>query len=414
MNQRTKRYTRFCGIDVHKRTHVACALDRDGQFLIRSQSFGNDAEGFGQLLQRLNAVGKPEQILLAMEATGHYWYSLHDFLVRQGYTAIVLNPIQTAQQAKKGIRKTKTDKTSARHIATLIKNGEHRPAQIPGPLAMTCRQVTRLRYALMKQQARIKQLLRSRLHPAWPEFEASFADPFCVTARTLLAQAPTPQDLLAIDADDLTALLRGASRGKLGAALAQRLRKSAETSIGMRRGLQGVRICIRTLLDQLQATIPLRKQLETQIEDLADRIPHYIFTLPAVAPLSGVSLFGEIDPVETFASSNQLVAFSGLDTTVAESGQSANRPGGQPRRRISKRGSPYLRRTLWMMAHRAAYLEGDLRTYFLRKRSHGLHHLAAVTATATKLCRIVWRIMTDQRDYLPDSPSTEPVSRHSS
>jgi len=53
------------------------------------------------------------------------------------------------------------------------------------------------------------------------------------------------------------------------------------------------------------------------------------------------------------------------------------------------------------MAHRAVYLEGDLRDYFLRKRAAGLHHLAAVTAAAVKLTHVVWRIMTDERDYLP-------------
>jgi len=404
MTQTTRKYKYFCGIDIHKRTHVACMLDRDGQFLIRSQSFANDAQGYGQLIARLDAAARPEKILLAMEATGHYWYALHDFLSRRGYRVVVLNPIQTAQQAKKGIRKTKTDKTDARHIATLIKNGEHRPAQVPGPMAMTCRQVTRLRYSLLTQQARIKQLIRSRLCPAWPEFEGCFADPFCVTARKLLALAPTPKDLLAIDTGELAAMLRGASRGKLGPALAQRLRETAETSVGMQRGLEGTRICIRTLLAELEALAPIRKQLESEIQTLADRIPHYLLTLPGATPLWAVSLFGEIAPVETFASGVQLVAFAGLDTTVVQSGQSS-----QARRHISKRGSPYLRRTLWMMAHRAAYLEGDLRTYFLRKRGRDLHHLAAVTAVATKLCRIVWRIMTDRRDYLPESPARQRV-----
>ena len=49
-------------------------------------------------------------MLIAMEATGHYWYGLHDFLARNGYRVVVLNPIQTAMQAKKGIRKCKTDR----------------------------------------------------------------------------------------------------------------------------------------------------------------------------------------------------------------------------------------------------------------------------------------------------------------
>ena len=54
-----RRYTRFCGIDVAKRKHVACILDRDGAFVARSPSFNNDAEGFQQILARLHEAGGP-------------------------------------------------------------------------------------------------------------------------------------------------------------------------------------------------------------------------------------------------------------------------------------------------------------------------------------------------------------------
>lgn len=51
------------------------------------------------------------------------------------------------------------------------------------------------------------------------------------------------------------------------------------------------------------------------------------------------------------------------------------------------------------MEHLAIRREGPLRTYYLRKRRQPLHHLAAVTATVLKVCRISCRILTDQRDY---------------
>lgn len=399
MTTRPKRYARFCGIDIGKRKHVACILDADGQFGLRPQSFLNDAAGYEHLLGRLDQADGPRRVLVAMEATAHYWYGLHDFLRRRGYDVAVLNPIQTAQQARKAIRKRKTDKTDARHIATLIKNGEHRPTLVPGELGMTCRQLTRLWWALKKHAARTKQLLRSRLHPVWPEYETYFANPFCATGRKLLHAAPTPPDLLAIAPDGLAELLRKASRGKLGVRLAHAIRHSTEHSVGMRRALDGARIGIRILLAQLDALRPIRQQLEDQIQSLADQLPGYLLTVPGAAPLRTVSLFGETDPFEAFPSPTQLVAFAGLDLTVFQTGQYD-----APRRHISKRGSPFLRRTLWAMAHQAVRFEGDLRDYYLRRRRDGLHHLAAVTAVAIKLCRVVWRIMTDKRDYHPDGP----------
>ncbi len=403
--QTLRKYSRFCGIDVAKNKHVACVIDRDGELIFRSQSFTNEAEGYQQILARLQKVGGPRHVSVAMEATGHYWYSLHDFLVRHQYTVAVLNPIQTAQQAKKAIRKTQTDRIDARHIAVLLKNGEHRPAIIPGELAMTCRQLTRLRFALIHQQMRTKQLLWSRLHPVWPEYEALFATPFCKTGRKLLETAPTPQDVSALSKEQLNDLIRNTSRGKYGEAQAQKVRQAAENSVGTTRGIEAARIGIRSLLAQIEALKPIRQQLETDIRGLASRLPEYLLTLPGADPLSIVSLFGETDPIETFTNPAQLVAFAGLDVVVSQSGEYQ-----APRRHISKRGSPFLRHTLWAMAHRACYQEGDLRNYWLRRRGQGLHHLAAVTAVAIKLTHVAWRIMTDRRDYLP-KPPTRKLSR---
>ena len=390
----TKRYTRFCGIDIAKNKHVAKIIDRDGECIDRSRSFGNDAEGYQSILARLKKAGGTKKTLVGMEATGHYWFGLHDFLVAEGYRVAVLNPIQTAQQAKKGIRKAKTDKIDAGHIATLIKNGEHRPALVPGELAMTCRLITRLRHALTRQGVQIKQLLWSRLHPVWPEYESLFATPFCATGRKLLETAPTPNDVQAMRQEELTDLICRTSRGKYGAIQAEKVRHAAENSVGTPRGLEGMRVSIRLLLAQLEALAPIRKTLDSRIDELANRVPQHIHTLPGANARSVVSLFGETDPIETFATPSQLVAFAGLDPTVYQTGNYD-----APKRRISKRGSPVLRYTLWQMAHRACYQEGDLRNYWLRRRGDGLTHRSAVTAVAIKLCHVAWRILTDRRDY---------------
>jgi transposase len=401
----TKRYTRFCGIDIAKRKHVARIIDRDGQTVARARSFNNDDDGYQVILAILKDAGGPRKVLVGMEATGHYWLSLHDFLVGQRYQVAVLNPIQTAQQAKKGVRKRKTDKIDAGHIATLIKNGEQRPALVPGELAMTCRQLTRLRYALTCHSTRIKQLLWSRLHPVWPEYEALFATPFCATGRMLLTTAPTPGDVLAMDIEELTELIRKTSRGKYGALQAEKVRQAAAGSVGMQRGLDGTRLSIRILLAYLDALLPIRRRLDGEIATLAQRVPAYLHTLPGADGRSVVSLFGETDPITTFTTPSQLVAFAGLDPTVFQTGQYD-----APRRRISKRGSPILRHTLWQMAHRACYQEGDLRNYWLRRRGDGLSHRSAVTAVAIKLCHVAWRILTDRRDYRPQTPDPRPRS----
>jgi hypothetical protein len=121
---------------------------------------------------------------------------------------------------------------------------------------------------------------------------------------------------------------------------------------------------------------------------------------PGADPIKAVSLYGETDPIEAFRLPEQLVAFAGLDPTVFQTGEYEG-----SRHGISKRGCPFLRRTLWGMALGTLQRDGELRDYWLRKRREGVHHLTAVTAIAAKLCRAAWRILTDRRDYLPQRPT---------
>ena len=391
----SKQYLRFCGIDMAKHKHVACIIDQNGQYLLRPKSIRNDADGFQNIHNCLKQTGRATSILTGMEATGHYWYSLHDFLTRQGYKVVVLNPIQTAHQAKQAIRKCKTDKYDAFHIASILRTGQYKAAVVPNELAMTCRQITRLRYRMVKQTSMIKQLVYSRLHPAWPEYEGLFSNTFGTTSMKLLQTAPTPKELIELDPDDLSELIHKASKGRFGPAQTQKVIKSAKNSVGMKRGHYGLSTGIKFLIEQIVALDPVSKKMDAEIVKLAAKVPQYLFTLPGATELSIVSLYGEVSPIETFTKPSQLVAFAGLDPKVFQSGQYD-----APRRCISKRGSPYLRRSLWQMAYRALITEGDLRDFWRRKHRQNKHHLVATTAVANKLCHVVWRIMTDRRDYI--------------
>lgn len=84
----------------------------------------------------------------------------------------------------------------------------------------------------------------------------------------------------------------------------------------MRRGLVGATISVQTLPDQLDTIAPVREQLETQITAMADQLLAYVLTFPGVDAVRAMSLFGETQPIETFNSADELVAFAGLDLTV--------------------------------------------------------------------------------------------------
>ena len=62
-----------------------------------------------------------------------------------------------------------------------------------------------------------------------------------------------------------------------------------------------------------------------------------------------------------------------MDPSVRQSGEFTG-----TRNRMSKRGSPYLRRAIWMATSTAVHYDPMFRAYYGKKLSEGLHHMNAV------------------------------------
>ena len=113
----------------------------------------------------------------------------------------------------------------------------------------------------------------------------------------------------------------------------------------------------------------------------------------------GAATIGEIGDIERFDTPGKLVAFAGLDASVHQSGEFSGTKGG-----ISKRGSPYLRRAIWMAASRAAFCDPILSNYYQGLKERGKHHLTAVSAVARKMCNIIFTILKENRPYEVNPP----------
>src|SRR5699024_10535476 len=92
----------------------------------------------------------------------------------------------------------------------------------------------------------------------------------------------------------------------------------------------------------------------------------------------------------------QLVAFAGLDASVHQSGDfNSNRT------RLSKRGSPYLRRALWQAAFVASNHDPALSLPYQKLRNSGKTHGTSVGAVARKITYIVFDIIREKKLYVP-------------
>ena len=387
----------YLGIDIGKKKHVASMLaEGTKKPLFKAFPFANTAEGAEQLTARISEITQDaHEVSIGMEATGHYWLALYSFLHDKGYAIHVINPIQT-DGWRKGIeiRKRKTDDIDSVLIADLIRYGDFTETLLADEDIQSLRTLTRFRSYLVDSISDLKRKVICVLDQVFPEYETLFSDTFGATSKELLIQYSSPADLENLPVDALTEFLEKASRSKCGEAKAQRLLDAAKHSFGVTHCRDTFSFQLRALLEQMRF---IEKQVsdEAEIAAIMEKLNSPITTIPGIGPVLGAVILGEIGDIHRFESPSKLVAYAGIDATVAQSGEFE-----ASHNRMSKRGSPYLRRALFAASNVAVRFDPDLGAFYQRKLAEGKHHSTCLGAVSRKLCYIIHAILTDNRPYV--------------
>ena len=242
----------------------------------------------------------------------------------------------------------------------------------------------------------------------FPEFATLFSDPFGRSARALLDRAATAAEFAEFDLNELTALLGSASRQRLGQAKAAAIQAAAADSLGMTALGPAARIELDAYLAQLTLLDQQVAAADVAIAAIMATLEHPLLTVPGIGPVLSASILAEIGDVSRFPHPDQLVAYAGLDPSVFASGQFSG-----SRAHISKRGSAYLRRALYLAAHSAIRSEPDLAAFHARKQAEGKHYTVALVATSNKLLHRIYAILRSGEPYrspLPAEPAAEAAS----
>ena len=140
----------YAGIDIAKRNHEAAVIGADGQALVESLSFTNSQAGCEKLCQLFERLRIPvQELVIGMEATGHYWLAVYAYLTDQGYTVHVINPIQSDAFRRMSIRQAKTDAIDALLIAQIMRFGQYSTTALSEENIVALRQLSRYRLALV-------------------------------------------------------------------------------------------------------------------------------------------------------------------------------------------------------------------------------------------------------------------------
>jgi transposase len=138
------------------------------------------------------------------------------------------------------------------------------------------------------------------------------------------------------------------------------------------------------------------KELRTEHQDNPDLA--LLESIPGIGWKSAFAIWSEVGSVEKFLTAKQLIAFAGLDPRIRQSGHTLNSQG-----KLTKRGSPYLRRSLFLAANAARQYDAELKVYYWKKRGEGKKHTVAVCATARKLIGRIHAVWSRRSPYVPSA-----------
>jgi transposase len=168
-------YERCCGLDVHKKTVVACRLAPEGQ---QTQSFGTMTDELIRLRLWLQAGGVTH---VAMESTGVYWKPVYNLLEDQGMELLVVNARHV-----KAVPGRKTDVKDAEWLAELLQHGLLKASFIPDRESRERRELVRYRRSLVEQRAHLVQRIQKLLEGANIKLGDVASDVMGVSARAML------------------------------------------------------------------------------------------------------------------------------------------------------------------------------------------------------------------------------------
>lgn len=390
----------YSGIDIAKNKHEASVIDQNGKMLSKSISFVNSKEGCEKLLSLFNQFKiDKKDVLIGMEATGHYWLAVYEFLPANGYNVKVINPIQSETFRKMYIRQSKNDSKDSFIIGQIMRFGQYSETKLAEEGIIALRQLSRYRLALVNSCSDCKRRVIALLDQVFPEYEGIFSDVFGVSSKELLLKYPTPEDLMKVSVKRLSKILEKASKGRFSTEKAEFIKSIAKNSFGVSFARDAFSFQIKQLIEQISFIEKQIRELEEKIVTLLKKSDQVVTSIPGVGEILGAIIISEIGDINRFSEASKLVAFADLDVKVKQSGEFSS-----TKNKISKRGSPYLRRAIWLAASRASFSDPILSEYYQSLKARGKHHLTAVGAVARKLCNIIFVILRDNRLYLPYLP----------
>ena len=403
------------GIDVSKKKSTVTIRQPGDLVLLPPRDYRHTQSSINELIATIKGLDGETKV--CMEHTGRYYEPMASWLTNAGIFVSAVNPKLIKDFGDESLRAPKTDKADSKKIARFALDRWTKLRQY-SPMDETRNQLKTMNRQFsfyIDQKTAMKNNLialldqtfpgandffdspaRSDGSQKWVDFVYTYWHVDCVRGKSLSA---------------FTEHYRSWCKRKgynFSAGKAEEIYRVAADLIAVFPKSENTKMLIRQAVTLLNATSQMVESLRIQMDQVASTLPEYsvVMAMNGIGPTLGPQLMAEIGDPTRFTHREALTAFAGVDPGADQSGD-YNRKSN----RTSKKGSPYLRRTLFLIMDgliQRSPADSPVYAFMDKKRTQGKPYLVYMTAGANKFLRIYYGTVRDylkQKGLWPDSES---------
>lgn len=387
------------GIDIGKNKHTFSMVDRGtGEILSNPSEFNNNQEGFLLLIKKMSIYTKSE-LLIGMEDTGHYHFALLKYLLDNRYTVALINPTTTDLTRKLQGGITKTDPLDSLTICDIIgSNQRKKPYRITKVNRFDLyeqKQLTRHHHNLKEELNIYKNRLQKCIDIVFPEFNSLFRSKYGIVYMNILKTFSSAVSIANADIRNIRKCFEFKGRGNRISLSAEQLKSAAKASIGIHSVAEEIQI--RHLISQIELLEEQLSEINKKIEEFSVQNNSPILTIPGISHFSGTSILAEIGDICNYTKASQIIKFAGVAPYHYESSQFTAR-----HTAITKKGSRYLRKTLYQIILPVIIHNEVFYAYYNKKLAEGKGHRCAQGHCIRKLLRIIYHLLSTGKEFNPE------------
>jgi transposase len=383
-------------VDVGYRRH-SVAMGLSSGEVLEEFEIDHRPEGFEEFFSRIEKHQKAQGCGVAVAMEGYNGYARPlDRLVRQrGYRLYNINNLKLARFKEIFPGAAKKDRIDARKGLELFQLRDHLPLakevlqEVTGTAKENevLKRLTRRRRRLVNERVRVVNNLQADLQAVCPGLLEITTEASNQWFLNFLLSTHTLPQLARLRR---SSLLKIRAVGRKYASLIQDWQKRAHFS-------DEVEWVNEMIHEDAQRCLELDKKikmLEGKIEEIAksSKIAKILLSIPGFGPVCTSELAGEIGTVDRFSKEGSLALYLGMSTLDNSSG---NYQGSKQPKHVNTRAKAAM--MIALDRHRKYVAESQ--RYYEKKRSEGKKHNQAIRALGRHLCRIIYKMLKEERDY---------------